>query len=110
MSIAGALTIAEFPGLVLEVYCRRCDRRGRYVKARLVERFGLNLSLPDLLRELSPDCPARGRPGIESCSAIYPTLAKAFRATLKDGSSQGDRGTRKARRAAASDTGWPEPP
>jgi hypothetical protein len=25
---------------------------------------------------------ARGRPGIESCSAVYPALAEAFRASL----------------------------
>ena len=78
MSAAGALTIAEFPGSLLEVHCPRCGRRGRYAKARLAERFGPGLSLPDLLREISPDRPARGRPGIESCSAIYPALAKAF--------------------------------
>src|SRR5690242_20505174 len=77
MSAAAALTVAEFPGPVLEVPCPLCDRRGRYAKARLVERFGPNLSLPDLLGQLSPDCPTRGRPG-ESCSAIYPALAEAF--------------------------------
>jgi hypothetical protein len=55
MSSAGALTIAEFPGLVLEIYCRRCDRRGRYARARLAERFGPDPSLPDLLRQFSPD-------------------------------------------------------
>ena len=74
----GALTIAELPGSVVDVHCPRCDRRGRYAKARLVERFGADVRLPDLLGQLSPDCPARGRPGIESCAAIYPALGEFF--------------------------------
>jgi len=82
---SGALTIAEFPGPVVEVHCPRCDRHGRYAKARLAERFGPDLSLPDLLRQLSPDCPARGQPGIESCSAIYPALAGAYPASVANG-------------------------
>jgi len=83
MSAAGALIIAEFPGPVLEVHCPRCNRRGRYSKAGLVECFGHpDLSLPDMLRELSPDCPARGRPGSEACGAFYPALQQAFLASL----------------------------
>ena len=85
MSTAGALTISEFPGSVVEVQCPRCERRGRYAKAGLVERFGPDMRLPDLLRRLSPDCPTRGRAGIESCAAIYPVLAEAFRASLAAG-------------------------
>ena len=74
----GSLTLAEFPGSIVEVHCPWCDRRGRYTKERLMERFDADMRLPDLLRELSPDCPARGRPGIESCGAIYPALGEAF--------------------------------
>jgi hypothetical protein len=42
----GALIIADFPGPVVEVHCSRCDRRGRYARARLAERFGPDMRLP----------------------------------------------------------------
>ena len=75
---SGALTIAQFPGPVVEVHCPRCNRQGRYSRKRLVERFGPDLGLPDLLRRLAPDCPARSRPGIDPCGAIYPALSAAL--------------------------------
>ena len=47
-----------------------------------MERFGPDLSLPELVHKLAPDCLTRGQPGIESCNAIYPALAAALRASL----------------------------
>jgi len=70
----GSLTIAEFPGSVVEVHCPRCDRRGQYAKVRRVERFGAGIRLPDLLREFAPDCPARNSLNNQSCGAFYPGL------------------------------------
>jgi hypothetical protein len=71
----GALTIAEFPAESVELFCPTCDRRGRYAESRLEERYGGELSLPDLLRTLSLGCPARGRrASIGACGAIYPAL------------------------------------
>jgi hypothetical protein len=69
---SGALTLSDFPGTALEVHCPRCDRRGRYAKTRLVERIGFDMRLPDLLRQLSPDCPARGELKKQASGAIYP--------------------------------------
>jgi len=60
---------------VVEVQCPRCNRRGRYRKARLIESYGTDLSLPDLLRELSPDCPVRSEFKNQACGAIYLALA-----------------------------------
>ena len=71
---SGAIAIAEFPGPLIEVHCPRCDRRERYAKAHLVERFGAEVRLPDLLRDLAAGCPARNSLNYQSCSAIYPAL------------------------------------
>ena len=73
---SGALTIAELPGPVVEVHCPRCDRRGRYVREWLAERVGPNLSLPDLLRRLSPDCPVLSELCNQSFGAIYPRASR----------------------------------
>jgi hypothetical protein len=38
-------------------------RRGVYATARLAERYGAGMGLPDLLRQITHDCPVRGRAG-----------------------------------------------
>ena len=75
---SGSLNLAQFPAHSVEIHCPACDRRGRYAKARLVERYGAGVALPDLLRELTPGCPARARAstvGTKACGAIFPVLA-----------------------------------
>jgi hypothetical protein len=52
MLSSGALSLAEFPGPMLEVHCPRCNPHGRYSKARLRERYGPDISLRDLLHRL----------------------------------------------------------
>jgi hypothetical protein len=49
--------LEEFPADVVELTCDGCARRGRYRKAALVERFGSQAGLVDVLRFLSQDCP-----------------------------------------------------
>jgi hypothetical protein len=56
----------------LEVACDRCGRRGRYRTARLVARHGAGMGLPDLLAELSRDCPNRASASLyDRCAAHY---------------------------------------
>jgi hypothetical protein len=76
----GAVTIAEFPGEKSEIVCDAWARRGIYAKVRLVERYGAETVLPDLLSQVTRDCPARGRHGTLRCSANYLAL-RAARAT-----------------------------
>jgi hypothetical protein len=62
----------------LEVACNRCDRRGRYQTAALVERYGADHPVPQWLRDVSADCPRRldPHPSIyELCGVHCPGLA-----------------------------------
>jgi hypothetical protein len=70
----GALTIDEFPGEKIEIVCDACARRGVYGKARLAERYGAGMGLPDLLSKLTQDCREHTRPRHLRCSAVYPAL------------------------------------
>jgi hypothetical protein len=65
---------AKTDGLV--VACSRCDRRGRCSLAKLIAQHGPDKPGPELLRELSPDCPRRGSTSwYERCDPHCPELA-----------------------------------
>ena len=65
--LAGKITI-------LEIACRRCERRGRLSVARLIGQHG-DTRLPELRYILAGDCPNAGAVSIsERCSAYYPQL------------------------------------
>lgn len=80
--MAGAITlgqVAERAG-TLEVACLRCDRRGRYGTARLVEKHGADAGLPDLRRVLAADCPRWAASNIyDLCGVHFPELPELFR-------------------------------
>ncbi len=75
MATSGALSLADFPSQTVEIACSRCDRHGRYAKARLAAKYGPGIALPELLRRISGDCPQRAQLGTRSCGARYPLLA-----------------------------------
>ena len=43
----------------------------------LVEKYGSDILLPDLLALLSSDCEFRNKLGNQGCGAIYPALGRA---------------------------------
>lgn len=60
---------------MLEVACSRCGRRGRYGTARLVERHGAGMPMPELRRVLAGDCPRWASRNIyEMCDVHFPEL------------------------------------
>jgi len=67
----GALTVAQFPGEMIEVVCAACERRGVYAKARLAEQFGAAMALPTLLSKLTHDYRERTRPPKMRCGLSY---------------------------------------
>ena len=70
----GALTLSDVRGPTLSIVCEPCDRRGRYVVARLLEEHG-DAKLTDLLLTLS-DCPKGRSASIhDRCRAVYEGLA-----------------------------------
>ena len=78
----GSLTIAEHPGDPIEIDCQKCGRSGRYRKATLIEKYGSDTVLPDLIGILASDCKFRGRLGNQGCGAIYPALMRVPRRKL----------------------------
>lgn len=58
----------------IDIACSRCERRGRYHLARLVERLGPDFPMTDLGAELA-DCPNRAAPSHgQRCDVYFPDL------------------------------------
>ena len=74
MTGRGAWTIATYPYDPVRLACRRCERRGQYRRATLVQRFGADASMPDVLHRVS-ECPRVGNAS-DPCGAFYPDLAR----------------------------------
>ena len=74
---SGSLTIADHPTDPIEIDCQKCGRHGRYKKATLVEKYGIDVVLPDLIGLLANNCENRGRLGNQGCGAFYPALMRA---------------------------------
>lgn len=69
MSVQPFLTIATYPGQVVELACARCARKSVHAKARLARLYGDELGIPELIQRLSQDCPHRKADGAAGCSA-----------------------------------------
>ncbi len=46
---SGSPTTKDFPIDSIEVECKKCGRNGRYQKATLIEKYGSEIVLPNLL-------------------------------------------------------------
>ena len=62
-----SLTIADHPTDPIVIVCQKCDRNGRYRKATLIEKYGDDTVLPDLLAMLASDCEFRNKLGNQGC-------------------------------------------
>ena len=69
-----SLTISDHPTDPIETGCQKCGRHGRYRKATLIEKYGDDTVLPDLLALLASDCEFRNKLGNQGCGALYPAL------------------------------------
>jgi hypothetical protein len=69
---AGLLTLAEFPLEMVELACVKCRRRGRLLKAKLIEAYGADILLPDLRRTIAR-CD-RANSMSDQCGAYYVAL------------------------------------
>jgi hypothetical protein len=63
---SGSITFGDLAGRfkVLRVACRKCDRKGQYSVARLIEIHGADVGLPDWKDKLTVDCPLRAQTAI----------------------------------------------
>ena len=67
----GSLSLAEYPAAMVRLKCAKCGRRGQYRKATLIERYGREIPLPDLLHLVGASCPKMDALGNDPCGAHY---------------------------------------
>ena len=63
---------------VLRVECTRCDRKGRYSVAKLIEKHGRKGNLMVWREILNGDCPKRDGRVHDRCDLICPDLPKVL--------------------------------
>ena len=68
--------IRDIPTDPIEIECKESGRHGRYRKATLIEKYGSDVVLPDLLALIAGDCEFRGGQGNRGRGAIYPALSR----------------------------------
>jgi hypothetical protein len=81
VSARGSITLGELRGKldILEVWCHRCDRRGRVSVAHLIAEHGAGMGLPELRDILAGDCSCAQATAIqERCGVFYPQLPMLF--------------------------------
>jgi hypothetical protein len=69
----GSHSLGEFPLDVVRIECERCNRAGSYRRDGLVERFGADIALPDLLVALA-SCERRADSS-RTCGAWFTDIA-----------------------------------
>ncbi len=74
MPKSGAVLLSEFPGDVVTIACRFCERRDVYKRANLIARYD-NIGLPELLSILAAGYPRNGNMS-HPCSPYFPDLAR----------------------------------
>lgn len=67
------LTLTDYPGDVVRLACRKCDRAGQYRRAALLKRYG-NMKLPDLRVEIAR-CSKIGSMS-DGCGVYFVELAR----------------------------------
>ena len=77
----GALSLSDYPTEKVIIECRRCDKRGRFDKAALIERVGPDEALPTLRLRLAAGlgcdvakATIEGGFQVAQCGAHYPEL------------------------------------
>lgn len=66
----GAYILGDVRAARVIIECELCQRRGDYSTERLVQRFGPDIALPDLKRELV-NCPNIDEKNLTPCQAGY---------------------------------------
>jgi hypothetical protein len=70
----GSLSLTEYPAAMVRLQCSKCGRSGQYRKAALIEKYGRDVSLPDLLHMIGANCPKIDALGNDPCGAHYRDL------------------------------------
>jgi hypothetical protein len=71
--------LVTFPYVIVRLACTMYSRTGGYRLARLADKYGAKIRMPDLLAHLAGDCKYWGHPGIPGCGAYFLDLTGAPR-------------------------------
>ncbi len=66
----GSYTLADVKADRIVIECQRCNRRGNFSTARLLEKYGPDIALPDLKLELVT-CRISEAAGLDGCKSGY---------------------------------------
>jgi hypothetical protein len=69
----GALTLRTYPFDLVRIVCHKCNRAGQYHRGGLVDRFGPDMSMPEL-RHVLAQCSRRNNAS-DPCMVVFPDLA-----------------------------------
>ena len=72
----GSLSPATYPINAITIRCDRCSRVGRYKRRTLIERYGADSAMPDVLNEITA-CERNKRLSVERCEAYFEELRAA---------------------------------
>ena len=72
MASSGAVLLNAFPLKMVRLACTRCPRKGQYLKANLIMKYGAAIPLPTL-RTLIANCDQEGKMGT-ACGIYYVDL------------------------------------
>ena len=70
---AGSLSPATYPTDAITIRCDLCSRVGRYKRQTLIERYGQEAAMPDVLNEITA-CEQNARLSTERCKAYFAEL------------------------------------
>ena len=70
----GSLSLADYPAAMVQLKCWKCDRSGQYRKVTLIEKYGADVPLPDLLHLVRANCPKTDRLCNDPCGVCYGDL------------------------------------
>ncbi|MCZ6848653.1 MAG: hypothetical protein O7F75_07395 [Alphaproteobacteria bacterium] len=75
---SGSLTPRTYPTDTTTVRCDQCERVGRYRRETLLDRFGPDMAMPDVLNTITEDCARNAPMSADRCKAVYGELAREF--------------------------------
>ena len=72
----GSLSPASYPTDAITICCDRCSRVGRYRRQTLIERYGHDTAMPDVLNAVTA-CERNARLSTDRCKAYFEELRAA---------------------------------
>ncbi len=74
--MTGSLNPRTYPSDTITVRCDQCGREGRYRRATLLDRFGPDMAMPNILNAITEDCVGNAPLSTDRCKAVYGELAR----------------------------------